>query len=87
MGRKRKQFPLYEEPDAKLARADSEGDLSENGMLWESLSHVGMVGVSCLLWIQVALLVRLVTELGNMEMLLWEPSTQRLTLLFPVSVR
>lgn len=30
MGRKRKQFPLYEEPDAKLARADSEGDLSEN---------------------------------------------------------
>ncbi|XP_076775759.1 A-kinase anchor protein 8 isoform X2 [Arvicanthis niloticus] len=30
MGRKRKQFPLYEEPDAKLARADSEGDVSEN---------------------------------------------------------
>lgn len=30
MGRKRKQFPLYEEPDAKLARADSDGDLSEN---------------------------------------------------------
>lgn len=30
MGRKRKPFPLYEEPDAKLARADSEGDLSEN---------------------------------------------------------
>ncbi|OBS57674.1 hypothetical protein A6R68_11193 [Neotoma lepida] len=30
MGRKRKQFPLYEEPDAKLARADSEGDFSEN---------------------------------------------------------
>lgn len=34
MGRKRKQFPSYEEPDAKLARADSEGDVSENGMLW-----------------------------------------------------
>lgn len=43
MGRKRKQLPLYEEPDAKLARADSEGDLSENGMLWESLSWVGVM--------------------------------------------
>ncbi|XP_012518194.1 PREDICTED: A-kinase anchor protein 8 isoform X1 [Propithecus coquereli] len=30
MGRKRKQFQIYEEPDAKLARADSEGDFSEN---------------------------------------------------------
>nr|XP_044995092.1 A-kinase anchor protein 8 isoform X2 [Jaculus jaculus] len=30
MGRKRKQFTMYEEPDAKLARAESEGDLSEN---------------------------------------------------------
>ncbi|KAM5188861.1 A-kinase anchor protein 8 [Callospermophilus lateralis] len=30
MGRKRKQFPMYEEPEAKLARADSEGDFSEN---------------------------------------------------------
>ncbi|KAL1776034.1 A-kinase anchor protein 8 [Sigmodon hispidus] len=30
MGRKWKQFPLYEEPDAKLACVDSEGDLSEN---------------------------------------------------------
>lgn len=42
MGRKRKQFPLYEEPDAKLARADSEGDLSENGMLWGPLHQVGV---------------------------------------------
>lgn len=44
MGRKRKPFPLYEEPDAKLARADSEGDLSENGMLWgsESVARSGM---------------------------------------------
>lgn len=31
MGRKRKQFQIYDEPDAKLARADSEGDFSENG--------------------------------------------------------
>ncbi|KAM6168571.1 A-kinase anchor protein 8 [Erethizon dorsatum] len=30
MGRKRKQFPMFEEPDAKLARADSEGDFSDN---------------------------------------------------------
>ncbi|XP_008056584.1 A-kinase anchor protein 8 [Carlito syrichta] len=30
MGRKRKPFQMYEEPDAKLARADSEGDYSEN---------------------------------------------------------
>ncbi|XP_007993773.3 A-kinase anchor protein 8 [Chlorocebus sabaeus] len=30
MGRKRKQFQLYEEPDTKLARVDSEGDFSEN---------------------------------------------------------
>ncbi|KAM5237920.1 A-kinase anchor protein 8 [Ctenodactylus gundi] len=30
MGRKRKQFPIYDEPDTKLARADSEGDFSEN---------------------------------------------------------
>ncbi|XP_032723392.1 A-kinase anchor protein 8 isoform X3 [Lontra canadensis] len=30
MGRKRKQFQIYDEPDAKLARADSEGDFSEN---------------------------------------------------------
>ncbi|XP_018871032.1 A-kinase anchor protein 8 isoform X3 [Gorilla gorilla gorilla] len=29
-GRKRKQFQLYEEPDTKLARVDSEGDFSEN---------------------------------------------------------
>nr|XP_005588340.2 A-kinase anchor protein 8 isoform X5 [Macaca fascicularis] len=29
-GRKRKQFQLYEEPDTKLARLDSEGDFSEN---------------------------------------------------------
>lgn len=49
MGRKRKQFPLYEEPEAKLARADSDGDLSENGMLWESLSQLGVTGGRCLL--------------------------------------
>nr|KAF6283212.1 A-kinase anchoring protein 8 [Pipistrellus kuhlii] len=30
MGRKRKQFQGYDEPDAKQARADSEGDFSEN---------------------------------------------------------
>ncbi|XP_040846363.1 A-kinase anchor protein 8 isoform X1 [Ochotona curzoniae] len=30
MGRKRRPFPMYEEPDAKVARADSEGDVSEN---------------------------------------------------------
>ncbi|KAM5232796.1 A-kinase anchor protein 8 isoform 4-T4 [Hipposideros larvatus] len=30
MGRKRKQLQIYEEPDAKQARADSEGDFSEN---------------------------------------------------------
>nr|XP_003461828.1 A-kinase anchor protein 8 isoform X1 [Cavia porcellus] len=30
VGRKRKQFPLFEEPDAKLVRADSEGDFSDN---------------------------------------------------------
>ncbi|CAK7293474.1 A-kinase anchor protein 8 [Vulpes lagopus] len=30
MGRKRKQLQIYDEPDAKLARADSEGDFSEN---------------------------------------------------------
>ncbi|XP_023572786.1 A-kinase anchor protein 8 [Octodon degus] len=30
MGRKRKQFPMFEEPDAKLTRADSEGDFSDN---------------------------------------------------------
>ncbi|XP_029771800.1 A-kinase anchor protein 8 [Suricata suricatta] len=30
MGRKRKQFQIYDEPDNKLARADSEGDFSEN---------------------------------------------------------
>ncbi|XP_002722845.1 A-kinase anchor protein 8 isoform X1 [Oryctolagus cuniculus] len=30
MGRKRRPFPPYEEPDTKVARADSEGDLSEN---------------------------------------------------------
>ncbi|XP_048198442.1 A-kinase anchor protein 8 [Perognathus longimembris pacificus] len=30
MGRKRKPFFMYEEPDAKLARAESEGDFSEN---------------------------------------------------------
>uniref|UniRef100_A0A8C9IK26 A-kinase anchoring protein 8 n=1 Tax=Piliocolobus tephrosceles TaxID=591936 RepID=A0A8C9IK26_9PRIM len=33
-GRKRKHFQLYEEPDTKLARVDSEGDFSENGMFW-----------------------------------------------------
>uniref|UniRef100_G1Q525 A-kinase anchoring protein 8 n=1 Tax=Myotis lucifugus TaxID=59463 RepID=G1Q525_MYOLU len=30
MGRKRKQLQIYDEPDAKQARADSEGDFSEN---------------------------------------------------------
>ncbi|KAM4888825.1 A-kinase anchor protein 8 [Thomomys bottae] len=30
MGRKRKPYFMYEEPDAKLARPDSEGDFSEN---------------------------------------------------------
>ncbi|XP_043442819.1 A-kinase anchor protein 8 isoform X1 [Prionailurus bengalensis] len=30
MGRKRKQLHIYDEPDTKLARADSEGDFSEN---------------------------------------------------------
>ncbi|KAF0877356.1 AKAP8 protein, partial [Crocuta crocuta] len=30
MGRKRKQLQIYDEPDTKLARADSEGDFSEN---------------------------------------------------------
>ncbi|XP_019592413.1 A-kinase anchor protein 8 isoform X1 [Rhinolophus sinicus] len=30
MGRKRKQLQIYEEPDPKQARADSEGDFSEN---------------------------------------------------------
>uniref|UniRef100_A0A9L0S6L4 A-kinase anchoring protein 8 n=1 Tax=Equus caballus TaxID=9796 RepID=A0A9L0S6L4_HORSE len=31
MGRKRKQLQIYDEPDAKQARADSDGDVSENG--------------------------------------------------------
>jgi hypothetical protein len=43
MGRKRKQFPTYEEPDAKLARADSEGDLSENGTPWGLVVSVGVM--------------------------------------------
>ncbi|XP_070102601.1 A-kinase anchor protein 8 isoform X2 [Equus caballus] len=30
MGRKRKQLQIYDEPDAKQARADSDGDVSEN---------------------------------------------------------
>ncbi|XP_040485078.1 A-kinase anchor protein 8 [Ursus maritimus] len=30
MGRKRKQLQIYDEPDAKVARDDSEGDFSEN---------------------------------------------------------
>ncbi|XP_008574609.1 PREDICTED: A-kinase anchor protein 8 isoform X1 [Galeopterus variegatus] len=30
MGRKRKLFQMYEEPDAKVARAESEGDFSDN---------------------------------------------------------
>nr|KAF6400260.1 A-kinase anchoring protein 8 [Rousettus aegyptiacus] len=30
MGRKRKQLQIYDEPDSKQARADSEGDFSEN---------------------------------------------------------
>ncbi|XP_037361932.1 A-kinase anchor protein 8 isoform X1 [Talpa occidentalis] len=30
MGRKRKQMQIYDEPDTKQARADSEGDFSEN---------------------------------------------------------
>lgn len=34
MSRKRKQLQIYNEPDAKQARADSEGDFSENGMPW-----------------------------------------------------
>lgn len=34
MGRKRKQLQIYDEPDAKLARDDSEGDFSENGRPW-----------------------------------------------------
>ena len=30
MGRKRKQLQIYDEPDTKQARADSEGEFSEN---------------------------------------------------------
>uniref|UniRef100_A0A4X1VK35 C2H2 AKAP95-type domain-containing protein n=1 Tax=Sus scrofa TaxID=9823 RepID=A0A4X1VK35_PIG len=35
LGRKRKQLQIYDEPDTKQARADSEGDFSENGMPWD----------------------------------------------------
>lgn len=41
MGRKRKQLQIYEEPDPKQARADSEGDFSENGMPWGSVGLGG----------------------------------------------
>lgn len=42
MGRKRKQLQIYEEPDPKQARADSEGDFSENGMPWGQQAWVGV---------------------------------------------
>uniref|UniRef100_A0A2K5YZT9 A-kinase anchoring protein 8 n=1 Tax=Mandrillus leucophaeus TaxID=9568 RepID=A0A2K5YZT9_MANLE len=43
-GRKRKQFQLYEEPDTKLARLDSEGDFSENGMSWGPGGDLSVTG-------------------------------------------
>uniref|UniRef100_A0A2K6PD52 A-kinase anchoring protein 8 n=1 Tax=Rhinopithecus roxellana TaxID=61622 RepID=A0A2K6PD52_RHIRO len=43
-GRKRKQFQLYEEPDTKLARVDSEGDFSENGMFWGPGGDLSVAG-------------------------------------------
>ena len=47
LGRKRKQLRIYDEPDTKQARADSEGEFSENGMPWGQEARVGIGWVSC----------------------------------------
>ncbi|KAI4570178.1 hypothetical protein MJT46_019608 [Ovis ammon polii x Ovis aries] len=47
LGRKRKQLQIYDEPDTKQARADSEGDFSENGMPWGQQASVGVRWVGC----------------------------------------
>ncbi|KAI4584638.1 hypothetical protein MJG53_020681 [Ovis ammon polii x Ovis aries] len=47
LGRKRKQLQIYDEPDTKQARADSEGDFSENGMPWGQQASVGIRWVGC----------------------------------------
>lgn len=40
MGRKRKQFQICKEPDAKLAWVDGEGDFSENDLLVTSTQEM-----------------------------------------------